>query len=194
MRIIMLGPPGAGKGTQSTTLARRLQIPQLSTGEMLRAAVQGQTPIGQSIEAVMTNGGLVSDEVMIECVRERIGRDDAARGFILDGFPRTLFQALALDEMLEARQTQIDAVIELRVDSSQLISRILGRARDSLANGEQVRADDNRHALERRQVEYQKNTLPVSAYYAGRLRVTSVDGMQAVETVTGEILATLGFR
>jgi adenylate kinase len=194
MRIIMLGPPGAGKGTQSSKIARRLQIPQLSTGEMLRTAVEEQKPIGQSIDAVMKSGGLVSDEIMIECVRERLGRDDATHGFILDGFPRTLFQARALDEILETRGTKIDAVIELSVDASQLLSRVEGRAKESLANGGQIRSDDNPQAFQRRLVEYQKSTAPVSAYYAERMQMASVDGMQSVETVTNEIMAALGFR
>ena len=139
MRLILVGPPGAGKGTQAAHLVAKYAIPQLSTGDMLRAAVAAQTPVGVKAKEVMDAGGLVSDEIVVGIIRDRIAEEDARNGFILDGFPRTLAQAEALDEMLEANSLKLNAVIELRVDQSKLVDRIIKRAADAQAAGGELR-------------------------------------------------------
>ncbi|MCO5089343.1 MAG: adenylate kinase [Methylobacteriaceae bacterium] len=171
MRLVLLGPPGAGKGTQGERLVEKHGIPELSTGDMLRAAARAGTPVGLQAKAVMDGGGLVSDQIVIDIIRERIKQDDAAKGFILDGFPRTVAQAQALDALLAAQNTKLDAVVELKVDDSFLLNRIEKRARETVAAGRAVRADDNPEAFKIRLDAYHRQTEPVSAYYAGSGRL-----------------------
>ncbi|MGL4397292.1 MAG: adenylate kinase [Hyphomicrobium sp.] len=191
MNIILLGPPGAGKGTQSQLLSQKAGIPQLSTGDMLRAAVKAGTPVGLKAKEIMASGGLVSDEVVIGIIAERIEQPDCARGFILDGFPRTLAQAQALGNLLKTRGKNLDSVIELKVDDTILVSRIETRARETLAAGGAVRADDNADALKTRLLAYYRETAPLVGYYfrGGELKV--VDGMAPIDDVTRQIDAVL---
>lgn len=194
MRLILLGPPGAGKGTQSARLMQKYGIPQLSTGDMLRAAVAAQTPIGLKAKAIMDAGGLVSDDIVVGIVAERIQQPDAARGFILDGFPRTVNQAQALDAMLAEKGMDLDAVIELKVDEAALLDRIVQRAKDTIAAGKDVRADDNPDAFKTRLDAYRNLTAPVSAYYAQTGRLREVDGMMAMDAVTEALDRLLGHQ
>jgi adenylate kinase len=187
MRLILLGPPGAGKGTQSARIVERLGVPQLSTGDMLRAAVAAGTPVGLRAKDVMAAGGLVSDEIVVGIVADRIEESDAKNGFILDGFPRTVPQAEALDRMLAEKGIGLDVVIELKVDENALVARIAKRVADTLARGEPVRKDDNPDAFKVRLEAYRAQTAPLSDYYRGRglLRVT--DGMASIDAVTADI-------
>ncbi|MGI4764674.1 MAG: adenylate kinase [Janthinobacterium lividum] len=191
MRIVFLGPPGAGKGTQAARLMARHGIPQLSTGDMLRAAVQAGTPVGLKAKAVMETGGLVSDAIVVGIVAERFMDPDAARGFILDGFPRTVAQAEALDIALEHRGLKLDAVLELVVDPAALVTRIEKRAAETEAAGGTVRPDDRPDVLARRLEAYREQTAPVSAYYAESGRLKTIDGMAAIDAVTEAIEAAL---
>lgn len=187
MRLVLLGPPGAGKGTQSARLKEKYHIPQLSTGDMLRAAVQAQTPVGLAAKAVMDAGGLVPDDTVVGIVAERISEPDAKEGFILDGFPRTVKQADALAKMLRAKNMDLDAVIELKVDEDALLARIQKRAKETIACGATVRADDNPEAFKTRLDAYRAQTAPVSAYYAEKGTLKTVDGMAPVEAVSAAI-------
>jgi adenylate kinase len=187
----MLGPPGAGKGTQAARLAERFGVPQLSTGDMLRAAVAKGSPVGLAAQDVMTRGELVGDDIVVNCVRERIAEPDAAAGFILDGFPRTLAQAQAFDEALERAALRLDTVLELKVVEAVLLDRIIYRAREAKAAGRPVRADDTPEALKVRLEAYRTQTEPLADYYrdAGLLR--TVNGLQAIDQVTASLLAEL---
>lgn len=187
MRIVFLGPPGAGKGTQAARLMQRHGIPQLSTGDMLRAAVKAGTPVGLKAKAVMEAGGLVSDAVVVGIVAERFMEPDAAKGFILDGFPRTVAQAEALDLALEHRGLKLDAVLELEVDPAALVSRIEKRAAETVAAGGTVRPDDKPEVLAKRLETYQEQTAPVSAYYSDSGRLKLIDGMAPIESVAQAI-------
>ncbi len=191
MRLILLGPPGAGKGTQSTRITQKFGIPQLSTGDMLRAAVKAGTPIGLQAKAVMESGQLVSDSIVVGIVADRIAEPDAQKGFILDGFPRTVAQAEALDVMLAERNLSLDSIIELKVDENALLERIRKRAEETLAAGGTVRADDNPDAFVIRLKAYQEQTAPLSAYYAKKGQLRTVDGMASMDKVTDDILAVL---
>jgi adenylate kinase len=191
MRLILLGPPGAGKGTQAQRLVEKHGIPQLSTGDMLRAAVAAQTPIGLKAKAVMDAGELVSDEIVNAIVAERIDQPDCARGFILDGYPRTLVQADAVEAMLKERGIGLDVVIELVVDDKILVGRIVKRADDARAAGQPVRKDDNPEVFEERLREYYKKTAPLTGYYYAKGLLKGVDGMAAIDEVTNEIEAVL---
>ncbi|WP_315919988.1 adenylate kinase [Mesorhizobium sp. SP-1A] len=187
MRLILLGPPGAGKGTQAQRLVEKHGIPQLSTGDMLRAAVKAGTEVGKRAKAVMDAGQLVSDEIVNQIVSERVDEPDARNGFILDGYPRTVPQAEALDRILAGKGRKLDAVIELKVDESALVRRMEKRVADTIAAGGTVRADDNPESFKKRLVEYREKTAPLSAYYARIGELRTVDGMADIDTVTREI-------
>ena len=187
MRLILLGPPGAGKGTQAQRLVERHGIPQLSTGDMLRAAVKDGTEVGKRAKAIMDAGGLVSDEIVNQIVADRIAEPDAARGFILDGFPRTVPQAEALTGILAGKGLELDAVIELKVDENALVKRMEKRVADTRAAGGQVRADDNPESFKKRLAEYREKTAPLSNYYAGTGQLKTIDGMADMDSVTAEI-------
>jgi len=192
MRLILLGPPGAGKGTQAARLVDKYGIPQLSTGDMLRAAVAAGTPVGQKAKAVMDSGGLVSDEIVIGIIADRISEPDASKGFILDGFPRTVAQAVALDTMLRERGVSLNAVVELRVDQSKLVDRIMRRAAEAKAAGQPVRKDDDPEVFKTRLEAYNRDTAVVAPYYAKRGQLTVIDGMQPVDDVTAAMEKALG--
>jgi adenylate kinase len=187
MRLILLGPPGSGKGTQAQRLVQRYNIIQLSTGEMLRAAVAAQTPVGLKAKDVMASGGLVPDDVVIGIISDRIDQPDAANGFILDGFPRTVPQAEALDELLKKKHLKLDAVIELRVNESALLERVETRVAQMRERGEEVRVDDTPEVLTKRLASYRELTEPLIHYYSERRKLLTVDGMMAIEAVTREI-------
>jgi adenylate kinase len=187
MRLILLGPPGSGKGTQALRLVARHGIVQLSTGEMLRAAVAAETPVGLQAKDIMANGGLVPDEVVIGIISDRIEQPDARKGFILDGFPRTVPQAEALDELLKKKHLKLDAVVELRVNESALLARVEKRAEETRARGEEVRVDDTPEVLTRRLAQYRSMTEPLIHYYSERRKLATVDGMMTIEQVTREI-------
>lgn len=187
MRLILLGPPGAGKGTQAQRLVEKHGIPQLSTGDMLRAAVQAQTPVGLKAKAVMDAGELVSDAIVNAIVAERIDQPDCANGFILDGYPRTLAQADAVEAMLRERGLALDVVIELVVDDKALVGRIVKRAEEAAAAGQPVRKDDNPAVFEERLREYYKKTAPLIGYYYAKGLLAGVDGMADIDGVTRQI-------
>ncbi|UCI24141.1 adenylate kinase [Mesorhizobium sp. B2-8-5] len=187
MRLILLGPPGAGKGTQAQRLVEKHGIPQLSTGDMLRAAVQAGTEVGKRAKAVMDAGELVSDAIVNAIVAERIDQPDCAKGFILDGYPRTLVQADAVEAMLAERGMALDTVIELVVDDKALVGRIVKRAEDAKAAGQPVRKDDNPAVFEERLREYYKKTAPLIGYYYAKGKLKTVDGMASIDAVTAEI-------
>lgn len=184
MRLIFLGPPGAGKGTQAKRLTERYGIPQLSTGDMLRAAVKAETEIGKRAKAVMDAGGLVSDDIVNQIVSERIEEADCAKGFILDGYPRTVPQAVALAKNLLDKNITLDAVIELKVDEEALVRRIESRVAETVAAGGAVRSDDNPESFRKRLAEYREKTSPLSEYYAGEGQLVVLDGMADVDVVT----------
>jgi adenylate kinase len=187
MRIILLGPPGAGKGTQALRLVAKYGIVQLSTGEMLRAAVKAGTPVGRQVQEIMAGGGLVPDSVVVGIVGQRIERPDARKGFILDGFPRTVPQAVALDRMLGTRGIKLDAVIELRVDEDALVKRIESRIAEMKQRGEELRPDDNPEVLRNRLKAYRDQTAPLIAYYRHQGVLRTVNGMAPIADVTAAI-------
>jgi adenylate kinase len=189
MRLILLGPPGAGKGTQAAKLVAKFGIPQLSTGDMLRAAVQAGTPIGKAAKEVMDAGKLVSDEIVVGIVAERIEQDDARKGFILDGFPRTVAQADALAHMLSIKGLAIDHVIMFDVDQTKLVDRIIKRAAETAARGEPVRKDDDPEVFKTRLAAYNRDTAVVAPYYENAHLLKRIDGMQPVEGVAAAIAA-----
>ena len=191
MRLILLGPPGAGKGTQALRLVEKHGIPQLSTGDMLRAAVAAKSPVGLKAKAVMDAGELVSDEIVNAIVAERIDQQDCANGFILDGYPRTLVQADAVGEMLDKRGLALDVVIELVVDDKALVGRIAKRADETKAAGKPVRKDDDPAVFPERLREYYKKTAPLTGYYYAKGLLTGVDGMASIDNVTKEIESVL---
>ena len=195
MRLILLGPPGAGKGTQAQRLVHRYGIVQLSTGEMLRAAVAAGTPVGLKAKDIMASGALVPDDIVIGIISDRLDQPDARKGFILDGFPRTVPQAQALDDLLKKKHIKLDAVVELRVNESALLARVETRVAEMLARGEEVRIDDTPEVLSKRLASYRSMTEPLIHYYSERRKLLTVDGMMTIEHVTREInriLAAIG--
>ena len=197
MRVVLLGPPGAGKGTQAKELVTKYGIVQLSTGDMLRAAVAAGTPVGLKAKDIMARGELVPDDVVVAIVSDRIDQPDAKRGFILDGFPRTVPQAEALDRMLAKKGGRLDAVVELKVDPDILVRRIENRVEQMKLRGEPLRPDDNPEVLKQRLSAYQAQTAPLTAYYASKGALRSVDGMASIGDVTaaiGRALADAAFR
>jgi adenylate kinase len=195
MRLILLGPPGSGKGTQAQRLVHKHDIVQLSTGEMLRTAVAAGTPVGLQAKEIMANGGLVPDEIVVGIISDRLDQPDAKKGFILDGFPRTVPQAVALDELLKKKHLKLDAVVELRVNESALLQRVVTRAAETRARGEEVRIDDTPEVLTKRLAQYRSLTEPLIHYYSERRKLLTVDGMMTIEHVTREInriLAAIG--
>ena len=191
MRLILLGPPGAGKWTQAQRIVERNGVPHLSTGDMLRAAVKNGTEVGKRAKAVMDAGELVSDAIVNAIVAERIDQPDCANGFILDGYPRTLPQADAVEAMLAERNLKLDAVVELVVDDKALVGRIVKRAKDAEAAGQPVRKDDNPQVFEERLREYYKKTAPLIGYYYAKGSLKSVDGMADIDAVTRQIEGVL---
>jgi adenylate kinase len=191
MNLILLGPPGAGKGTQAQRLAKSLNIPQLSTGDMLRAAVAAETPIGLKAKAVMESGALVSDEIVVGIINDRIEEPDASRGFILDGFPRTVAQARALETMLAAKGVRLDAAIELTVDAPKLVERIIRRAKEAAAAGQPVRKDDDPEVFKSRLAAFERDTAAVTPFYRERGLLHEVDGMAPIQDVAKAIDSVL---
>jgi adenylate kinase len=195
MRLILLGPPGAGKGTQAQRLVQKHHIVQLSTGEMLRAAAAAGTPIGLQAKDIMASGALVPDDIVIGIISDRLDQPDMKNGFILDGFPRTVPQAAALDELLKRKHMKLDAVVELRVNESALLNRVETRVAEMRARGEEVRIDDTPEVLSKRLASYRTLTEPLIHYYSERRKLLTVDGMMTIEHVTREtnrILAAIG--
>jgi adenylate kinase len=187
MRLILLGPPGAGKGTQAQRLVAKHGIVQLSTGDMLRAAVAAGSPVGLQAKEVMASGGLVSDDIVISIISDRLDQPDMKNGFILDGFPRTVPQAAALDDLLKKKHIKLDAVVELRVNESALLQRVETRVAEMRARGEDVRIDDTPEVLAKRLAQYRSLTEPLIHYYSERRKLVTVDGMMTIEQVTREI-------
>lgn len=191
MKLIFLGPPGAGKGTQAGRIQSAHGLVQLSTGDMLRAAVAAGTEVGKKAEVLMARGDLVPDDVVVSIIAERTEQPDCANGYILDGFPRNVAQAEALDEMLRSRGEKLDAVIELGVDDSILLDRIERRAAET---NDGARADDNADALTKRLGVYHEQTAPLIGYYEKVGILTTVDGMKEMDEVTAEIEAALELK
>ena len=191
MRLVLLGPPGAGKGTQATKMAKRFAIPQLSTGDMLREAVASGSALGARVKDIMERGDLVPDDVVIAVVADRMDCSDAANGFVLDGFPRTVAQAEALDRELAARGIGLEAVLELEVDEDVLLVRIKGRAEEAGNKGQPVRRDDNPDVFKTRLKAYRVQTAPVTEYYRSQGLLHIVDGLQPIDVVTDELAAVL---
>ena len=187
MRLILLGPPGAGKGTQAQRLVAKHGLLQLSTGDMLREAVKAGSPVGLRAKEVMDRGELAPDDLVVAIVAERIQQPDAHNGFILDGFPRTVPQAHALDRMLKEKDLELDAVIELKVDEAALLKRIEKRIAETKARGESLRSDDNPDVLHRRLLAYRDQTAPLVTYYQLQSVLRSVDGMATIPEVSNAI-------
>jgi adenylate kinase len=187
VNLVLFGPPGAGKGTQSKILTTERGLPQLSTGDMLRAAIAARTPLGLACKALIDKGELVPDETVIGIIAERYDQPDCKDGAVFDGFPRTIPQAEALDRMLAERGRKIDLVLELKVDDAVLLSRVEAR----IKAGGVLRSDDTPETLAHRLGVYYKNTAPLIDFYRQQGKLTAVDGMAPVETVTSQIAAVL---
>jgi adenylate kinase len=189
VNIVLFGPPGAGKGTQARILAERRGWPQLSTGDMLRAAVAARSPLGREVEEILAKGNLVSDDVVVKIIAERYDQPDCKDGAVFDGFPRTIPQAEALDSMLAGRGKKIDLVIELKVDEAILLSRVEQRIQEGTA-----RADDNPETVKNRLQVYRRDTAPLLDYYGGQGKVVTVDGMAPIDAVTKAIASAIDNR
>lgn len=192
MNIILLGPPGAGKGTQAARLVDERNMVQLSTGDMLRAARTSGTEMGKIVAGVMDRGELVTDEIVIGLIREQLEKGGDHGGFIFDGFPRTLAQADALAALLDEMGQSLDHVVELEVNDEVLVERILGRAAEAVAAGGTARADDNEESLKIRLMAYYKQTSPLIGYYHAKGQLTSVDGLASMDDVAASIAKVLG--
>jgi len=190
MNIILLGPPGAGKGTQAAKLVASRNMIQLSTGDMLREARTSGTEMGQKVAAIMDAGELVTDEIVIGLIREKL-EGNAGGGFIFDGFPRTLAQADALEKLLNDMGQSLTAAIELQVNDEVLVGRIVNRAKEAAANGQPVRADDNKESLKVRLMEYYKKTSPLLGYYYAKGQLRTVDGLAEINEVESAIARVL---
>jgi adenylate kinase len=186
VNLVLFGPPGAGKGTQAKVLTAKHGLPQLSTGDMLRAAVAAGSPLGLQVEAILAKGDLVSDDIVIRIIGERYDRPDCVNGAVFDGFPRTIPQAEALAAMLAERGHHIDLVVELKVDEAMLLARIEQRIRSG-----QSRADDNAESLKKRLTVYRRDTAPLLDFYRGQGKLVSVDGMAPIAEVTTAIAAAI---
>ncbi|WP_375678021.1 adenylate kinase [Bartonella sp. AP72JLCBS] len=184
MRVILLGPPGAGKGTQAKMLTEEYNIPHLSTGDMLREVIAKETEIGKKAKAIISSGALVPDSIVNQIVSDRIDEADCVNGFVLDGYPRTVGQAEALQQILDSKNMRLNAVIELCVDEDVLIERMKKRVEETIATGGQVRLDDNPVAFAKRLVEYREKTAPLSKFYSERGMLKVIDGMIGVAEVT----------
>jgi adenylate kinase len=182
-RLVFVGPPGSGKGTQAQILAAELGVPAISTGEMLRAAVKAETPVGRKAKDIMARGELVPDDVVVAIVSDRIDQPDARKGFILDGFPRTVPQAESLDRLLAEKGLKLDAVIELKVDDGKMLQRIEKRIAEARARGEPIRPDDNPDVLKRRLLAYREQTAPLIDYYSRKGSLKTIDGMGPIGDV-----------
>ena len=191
MNLVLFGPPGAGKGTQAKVLQETRGLPQLSTGDMLRAAIAAKTDLGRKVEAILAKGDLVSDDIVIGIIDERLNQPDAAKGAVFDGFPRTIPRAEALDKLLQGRGKKIDLVIELKVDETVLLSRAEQRVKETVAKGGTPRPDDTPETVKNRLDVYRKNTAPLVAFYKAQGKVVTVDGMAPIADVTKAIAAAL---
>lgn len=191
MILILLGPPGAGKGTQAQRIVKERSIPQLSTGDMLRAAIESGSPLGKKVKGIMDRGDLVSDAIIEEIVTARIKEPDCRRGFILDGAVRTLGQAKMIDRVLKKQKRELGVVIELVVDEEELVNRLKRRIEETRAAGKPVRADDNEETFRKRQAVYREQTAPLIPYYEKQGKLRKVDGMGSVTEVASEIDAIL---
>jgi adenylate kinase len=189
MRLILLGPPGAGKGTQAKILVERFGIPQLSTGDILRSAIAAQTPLGLEAKAIVDRGDLVSDAIVSGIVSDRIDQQDCRGGFVLDGFPRTIPQAQTLDKMLVDKGIALDAVVEVTANVDVLVNRVINRAKENASTG--ARTDDNEDVLRKRLAIYNEQTAPLVDYYRRKGLLRTVDGMDSVDKVTASILQAI---